>query len=540
MSSIRVPWQGLLLGVGYTALMLALWPTETRFWLLPFGLRYGALLLCPPRWWGWLIGGELAAALLNDLGSGMLPGWESFLCGDLPEPLVVAACVAVLRRGRSAASLRDPGDVARLLLSATLVIALVTLVEAAMLALVHRQPNQDMLLDAAGDSLLGDYVGVLLLVPPMVMLARAMPARHAAFALAMDLLRVLLPALAILVIMSGDPAPLPQYARILSLAPTLLFAFRHGWRGAGVSMALLSIGMNVFDRLGHQPTATAPTYLFLAVSGSGALLLGAATDALRRSSQRVAEQNAYLEAVNRRLDRLARQLRDAARGNLEAEEARRRHMAAELHDELGQNLTAIQTHVKLAQSRLQAAGLDDVGSAVNTILGHMRRVLHRMLDDLRPAALDEFGLFRALDEGPIRDLLLAARIAYRTDLRGDPGLLDEATRTAVYRLVQESATNAVKHAQASRFDLRLRIGERAGATLALLDLHDDGIGLSATSQGGGRGMQGMRDRVTSLGGLFRLRQEHGGTHLRVLLRSTPAGLLANPGVPRQLGTGRLA
>jgi glucose-6-phosphate-specific signal transduction histidine kinase len=306
---------------------------------------------------------------------------------------------------------------------------------------------------------------------------------------------------------------------VLSLAPVLFFAFRHGWRGASMAMIISSFGMNLVEQhLGHAPS-TAAAYLFLAVAGTGAIMLGSATDALRRSSARVAEQNVYLGAVNRRLDQLAQQLRSAARGNLQADENQRRYLAAELHDELGQNITAIQTHVKLAQSRLREAGMQDISASINTILGHMRRALHRLLDDLRPAVLDEFGLIRALDEGPIRDLLQAANIAYFTELHGDPRLLDDDTRTAIYRLTQESATNTVKHAQASEFRVRLRIGERQGMVLALLDLRDNGTGLPNRIPRGGRGLQGMRDRVTSLGGQFRLRADHAGVHLRILLRS---------------------
>jgi two-component system, NarL family, sensor histidine kinase FusK len=84
--------------------------------------------------------------------------------------------------------------------------------------------------------------------------------------------------------------------------------------------------------------------------------------------------------------------------------------------------------------------------------------------------------------------------------------------------VQESATNAVKHAKASEFRLRLRIGERQGIAVALLDLRDDGTGLPSRLPRGGRGLQGMRDRVTSLGGQFRLRPAPAGVHLRILLR----------------------
>ncbi len=99
-------------------------------------------------------------------------------------------------------------------------------------------------------------------------------------------------------------------------------------------------------------------------------------------------------------------------------------------------------------------------------------------------------------------------------------MLDDDTRTAIYRLVQESATNAVKHAQASEFKVRLRIGERQGTALAVLDLRDDGCGLPSRLPRGGRGLQGMRDRVTSLGGQFRLRPDHAGVHLRILLRAS--------------------
>jgi two-component system sensor histidine kinase UhpB len=178
--------------------------------------------------------------------------------------------------------------------------------------------------------------------------------------------------------------------------------------------------------------------------------------------------------------------------------------------------------VKLAQARLQQAGLEDIGTSINGILAHMRRALHRLLDDLRPAVLDEFGLLRALDEGPIRDLFNAAGIRYRTELHGDPRLLDDDIRTTIYRLAQESATNTVKYAGASEFRLRLRIGERNGSVLALLDLRDDGVGLPETLVGpsadGGRGLQGMRNRVTSLGGVFRLRPGTRGVRLHVLLR----------------------
>ncbi|MDE2249386.1 MAG: MASE1 domain-containing protein [Xanthomonadaceae bacterium] len=517
------PHAGPLLAVGYLIFWLLLWPTVQPYWMLPYGFRFGALLLTPVRYWGWLIGAELTATASIHVADGIPPGLADIVLGQLPEPLAMASALLLLKRFDLPSSLDSPQQMTRLLLSVLLVVAVTSAVDAGLLALSHHAGSPELMMRVLGEQLLSHYLGILQIVPLMIMLVSTSIDQRARSLLVRDGVLVLLPSMIILLLLSKQAAPQPQFARVLSLAPVLFFAFRHGWRGASLAMLITSLGITMVDQhLGHAPSGAA-AYLFLAVAGTGALLLGSATDALRRSSKLVAEQNVYLGAVNRRLDQLARQLRDAARGNLRADEEQRRHLAAELHDELGQNITAIQTHVKLVQARLSQAGMEDIGTSINNILAHMRRALHRLLDDLRPAVLDEFGLVRALDEGPIRDLLNTAGMTYHTELHGDPRWLDDDMRTAIYRLVQEGATNAVKHAQASEFRVRLRIGERDRTVLALLDIRDDGNGLPSRLPRDGRGLQGMRDRVTSLGGQFRLRPDHPGVHLRILLRSSNHG-----------------
>ncbi|MEO6800917.1 MAG: MASE1 domain-containing protein [Rhodanobacter sp.] len=513
-----LPNSGPILGIGYLVLWLLLHTTVQPYWMLPYGLRFVALLLTPVRYWGWLVGAELAAVVAVDLDHGLPLGWGGLAVHALPGLIVTVACMWLLRRLHLHPSLHSPQEVTRLLLSVVIVVTATTAANAAVLAGLQAPQSPELMIRVVAEELLSHYLAILLVAPVLIMVFRTRLQKASWLRLLTDGVLVMVPSMAILLVLSERAAPQPQFARVLSLAPVLFFAFRHGWRGASLAMLVTSLGMTLVDRhLGHMPS-TAAAYLFLAVAGTGALLLGSATDALRSSSARVAEQNAYLGAVNRRLDQLAHQLRGAARGNLQAEENLRRHLAAELHDELGQNITAIQTHVKLAQVRLREADMDDVSVSINQILGHMRRALHRLLDDLRPAVLDEFGLLRALDEGPIRDLLISAGMRFCTELHGDPRLLDDDTRTAIYRLAQESATNTVKHAHASEFRLRLRIGERNGIAMALLDIRDDGTGLPNRLPRGGRGLQGMRDRVTSLGGQFRLRPDHPGVHLRILLR----------------------
>ena len=510
---------GPFLGLVYFLAWVALWPGHQPYWVLPFGFRFGVLLLSRSRVWPWVIGAELAASAFCDWRSGSHFGVLGFVAGDMPEPLIVAFTLWLLRRAHLHASLDDPDGVARLLLSAMLTALAATVGNATILAALHPASAFQALTDSLGSDLLGYYLGVLLVVPVLVLLVRERPGRQAMAALAIDGLLVLLPALAILITLT-EYSPHAQYARVLSLAPGLFFAFRHGWRGATLSMLIISVGLNLTESMTGLGAPTAAAHLFIAVAGTGTLMLGAATDALRRSSERVAQQNSHLAEANRRLDKLARQLRDAARGNLQAEETQRRHMARELHDELGQNLTAIQTHLKLAQGRLRDAGLDDISTSINGILGFMRRALHRMLDSLRPSVLDEFGLDRALDEGPLRDMLAAAGVAYHFDMVGDPRTLDDDTRTAIYRIVQESATNVVRHSHAQSLLVRLRIGQRSGSTLAILSVQDDGDGLPPEPVfTGGRGLKGMRDRITALSGSFRIQPSVKGLHFKVLLRS---------------------
>lgn len=523
------PLKGPLLAVVYFLLWQLLSMSDATYWALPAGLRFAALLLTPARLWPWLIGAEWTGMAYSDLwnsGTGVASGFEGFMFGDAMDTLVSVICVAALQRAGLRPRLHHPEHVARLLASALIIATAVAGTAATVILAIHHGRHMDGIIDMFGDELLGEYLGMLLLTPVLILILREPPRGPALNRLLLDALMVMLPALLILLVLMQSGPPLSQFARVLALAPVMFFAFRHGWRGATLSMLTVSVALVLFEQVTRRGTASAEAYLFLAVAGTATLMLGSAIDALRRSGARLAVQNARLEGANRRLDHLARQLSDAARRNLRVEEDQRRYVAAELHDELGQNLTAIQTRVKLAQSRLREAGLGDVATSINDILAHMRAAVRRLLDNLRPTVLDEFGLARALDEGPIRDLLHTAGITYHFDLNGDLRSLDEDTRITVYRVVQEAATNAVRHAHAHAFRLRLRIGERSGTQTLVLDIRDDGIGLRGGSgprrDGSGRGLQSMRDRVTALGGIFRVRQVEQGTRLHVLLRAPKA------------------
>ncbi len=507
---------GPIIGLLYFAAWSLLLNTAPQWMILP-GLRFSALLLARPRYWPWLIAAEWLADFGFQAGKGS--NWlQMFLIHEAPQALVVVTCVAILRRLGVKPTMRTPEDVTQLLTAALLTGFINTVVSSLFANVLHAHLMPGTISSILGLELLREYLGSLLVVPMMVMLVREPPDRLEWTRILLETLFILLPVLAVLLIMLKSPPPLPGFARILALAPVLLLAFRNGWRGATLSMVLINGGMMAFTRNELHRFPATEALLFLAVAGTGALVLGAASDALRRSGRRLSVQNARLEGANRRLDQLARQLSEVARRNLRTEEQQRRYFAAELHDELGQNLTAIQTRVKLAQTRLREAGLADVSTSINDILAHMRAAVRRLLNNLRPTVLDEFGLARALEEGPVLDLLKTAGLEYRVELHGDLQDLDEDTRITVYRVVQEAATNTVRHAMAHCFTLRLRSGRRNGVRVVVLDIRDDGVGLAATgNRRQGHGLQSMRDRVTALGGTLRIQVGDSGTRLRILL-----------------------
>ncbi|HEX7111966.1 MAG TPA: MASE1 domain-containing protein [Mizugakiibacter sp.] len=521
--------RGLALAAAYGGGWWLLWRMSELYWFLPAGLRFGVLLLAPYRYWPFVFLGEWATFALMNAGIPWL-GPLGFALDTFPHVLVCAAVVWALRGAWPRARLDTPEDVVHLLVGALLAAIAVTAANALVLQVVDIQDNTPLTYTLLTFSL-GDYLGIMLLVPLMILVLRTRPAAAQLRSLARHVLILLLPAIGVLFALADTEPSLAQYARTLMLVPVVYFAFRHGVRGAALAMLAASIAVAAGAGMAQRADAPAEAQMFLAVAGTASLLLGAAIEALRASGERLALQNARLEGTNVRLDQLAQSLREVARRNLRLEEEERRGLAAELHDELGQNLTAIQTRVKLAHERLHAAGLSDVATSINDILATMRRTVRSLLNTLRPSVLDEFGLYRALAEGPVRDMLATAGINYTAQLHGDPAPIDDDTRTAIYRIVQEAATNTVRHARARSFLLRMRVGPHGGRTVVLLDLSDDGIGLPNAPPAAGRyGLQGMRDRVLALDGAIRIRTGPAGTRLRVLLRlpMREAGAAAGP------------
>jgi two-component system, NarL family, sensor histidine kinase UhpB len=205
-------------------------------------------------------------------------------------------------------------------------------------------------------------------------------------------------------------------------------------------------------------------------------------------------------------------------------EEERRSIARELHDELGQCVTAIKT-IGTAIANRHDGNPDETRKNARTIVevaSHIYDVVHSMIRQLRPSALDHLGLSDAISE--LISQYQRQHPQLIAELRLGEGLnaFDENFNIAVYRVVQESLTNVVKHAEASRVTVALSM---SGEDTELLEIrvHDDGKGLGAGYSEGQRfGMLGIRERVQAFGGDVRYQSRpDGGTLMVAVLPVAP-------------------
>jgi signal transduction histidine kinase len=231
-------------------------------------------------------------------------------------------------------------------------------------------------------------------------------------------------------------------------------------------------------------------------------------------------------------DRLQNQktlLRRFSRQLVEVQELERRHLARELHDEIGQALTAAKINLQSAIASTSAAvsaKLEDTAAILDRLLGQVRQISL----DLRPTMLDDLGLVPAvrslLDEQGRR-----ASVKVRFTVENMPGNLDPEIQTSCFRIVQESITNTVRHAHATQIDVDLRCEE---GKVRLL-IRDNGIGfdaVSAQAQTVGLGLIGITERAALVGGRARIISSSGkGTTIEVLLPLTLLGEHASRPLP---------
>jgi signal transduction histidine kinase len=226
------------------------------------------------------------------------------------------------------------------------------------------------------------------------------------------------------------------------------------------------------------------------------------------------------------------QQREIMRGELfrrvvAAQEAERQRIARDLHDETGQSLTAIGMGLRGLAGKLGPRNKEAAGTLhkLETLTADSLKELQRLISDLRPSHLDDLGLSAALRwyAGRIQE---HSPISVRVDIVGEERDLDESMKITVFRIIQESLNNIIKHAHATHVNIYLRFEEKN----VRISVRDNGIGFNldeAKHKHTSRpslGLAGMEERAGLLGGTVCVQTRPGyGTEIEALIPYHHAG-----------------
>jgi len=232
---------------------------------------------------------------------------------------------------------------------------------------------------------------------------------------------------------------------------------------------------------------------------------------LRRVNASLQRRNVELAALSRDLRRLSSQV-------LHVQEAERKRISRELHDEVGQALTVLNTNLGMLQRNgtVDGALLKKKIADTQMLLAQTMETVHRFARELRPAILDELGLLPAL-RSYLRNFAERTGLRVRFAASPEAERLNDDQKTVVYRVAQESLTNVAKHAHASRVTVSLRKVSRG----LQVEIKDNGnafeVDQQLSSEGRKRlGLLGMRERVRLVNGRFAVKSRPGkGTTVSV-------------------------
>ncbi len=240
----------------------------------------------------------------------------------------------------------------------------------------------------------------------------------------------------------------------------------------------------------------------------GIVVAGIAVIRLRVVERRTEEQRSIAAEAERQMRQLSQQL-------VATQEEERKKLSRELHDHVGQMLTALRMElgrIDRARGRVDA-GVSAAVTECRQLVDNVVRTVRDLALGLRPSMLDDFGLQPAL-EWHIRDVSRRFGLPIDLTATGDLDSLPDPHRTCVYRVVQEALTNCVRHARATRVEVTL---EGRGDALDV-SIADDGTGFDPASRSVGLGLRGIEERVRELHGTIVIRSvSRNGTTIRIHL-----------------------
>ncbi|MFW5393228.1 MASE1 domain-containing protein [Yersinia sp. 2544 StPb PI] len=293
----------------------------------------------------------------------------------------------------------------------------------------------------------------------------------------------------------------PNMERLLLIfvfLPNVFMAYKFGWQGGVLAAVLGSLMITVTRQASGAFHDLAELELFLSTQALLGMTLGIAISRQQQLTQHLHRYRNQLEQELQTRRKLMERL-------VHTEEDVRKEIARELHDEIGQNITAIQIQAMLVNRSAPSAAAQSAANQISTLSQRIHQTTRQLLRQLRPPVLDEMPLDQALHHLAEEFAFAEQGINFQLDYALPPNPGEDAVIFTLYRLVQELLNNINKHAKAHNIHVSLRIGNN----IITLDVRDDGMGIPVQPPGGGFGLRGIEERVRALGGDWLLQRRLG-------------------------------
>ena len=297
----------------------------------------------------------------------------------------------------------------------------------------------------------------------------------------------------------------------------VILAFKFGLFAAIISVLWMSVIIGMTYIVYPQSSNNYENQILFLSIAFITLGIGALIDKYQQLMRQMVAKNKSLAISNTELNRVINKNRSLLMHMSTIQEQERQRLSTDLHDEVGQNVTAISLELSIMTKLNPTDLIHDSIQRIKMILERINNTTHRLISTLHPRAIKDLGLIPAIESSEFMSLLQHASIDCNFEYNGDFSLLNEEQNINIYRILQETVSNTVKYAQASEFIIQLQCDD----TSVTLLIMDNGKGIIQTNKDG-FGLLGIKERVLFLQGTHQMFSDDKGTRHIIALPIAPA------------------
>jgi len=508
----------LAIAVSYGVVITLVRQVSISHWMLLTGVHVCVLLLMPYRYWPALIAGEMVSLVPSSI-TGVDKGLFWQILNVIPSTILLAPLVYWVRQRWHLFQKTNALPAWKLLVLALMASIIVTAISVVFFAIIKVPSGYVRHYDQAiAYWMLGDYLGILTVVPPVLLVRQLWQQERWPDKLAINFtvaesITYAMVAFVVLIWLGISTPSLRHIAQVIMFLPVLWLAMRHGWPGAALGGMVANIAVVVLMPERHD-VDTLQAQVIIAIVISTMLLVG---NRISELHQRADQDHANLRMA------MALAERNALRGDMWLRKTSR--ALEQLHR------TVEATHMAmLKRLRLLSPNYDYDNEHYEKPAITIPRQLYQIADAIYPVTWGNRGLRGALREGSLLGMLEEYGIAYRYDVRGSLSLLSPGLHLSIYRIICEAIADACVNRMLSAVMVQIRCGghyDHGWVVLsihlhaqpaALERIHWEALIPGAARSASGAGRRAINDRAATYQGQVRERKTSKGCRLTMLLR----------------------